>query len=199
MSLGRVNEKLIQGDNVNLGTSHRMTSILGVMTILFWASHLLYLPPFHSKPDIKGLSKDVFQAREFSPKKYESQQEIENDLNESLSALYHRAYLLILAGILSGVLLLVRNKHGILLAIAMALLMLATRIIGMFGYHRGVLAWFKVVYGYLLFVMPIQVIHKDILGPILFIFSLVFLLGRYMSMLSIKNHQSFEQSDPHSL
>jgi hypothetical protein len=143
-----------QEDNVNLATPYKATVVLGVMTILLWSSYLFYLPPFLPKPNVREFSKETFETREFMPRKYESQQEIERDLNKSPLGLYIKGYLTVAVGIISGILLLARNRYGTMLAILMSLLMIGSRIIGMFKYKGGILGWFNVVYGYSLF-LPI--------------------------------------------
>ena len=163
---------LMTSDNYN-----RALTIFGIGIIVLWLSYVIYFPPFVAWPDAKGLAKEVWESK-LSQEMYQSQNDIENRFNRSLYVAYSKAYLMTLLGVAAGVLILARRKAGRYLALLLAILMIGSRIFAAVRCSGGITGWFKMIYVFLLSRTPITVIHKDIIDPLFFVFTIMFLSNR---------------------
>jgi len=160
---------------------NRFLTAFGIATIILWLSYLFYLPPFITIPNIKGLVQESWKAREFIQEKYQSQQDMENKINRNLYIAYAKGYAMIILGILAGILLLIKKQIGRYLAMTLAFIMIGSRIAAAVMNPRGIVEWFRMIYGCLLIHQPIIIIHRDIIAPLFFIFTILFLLNKSVS------------------
>jgi hypothetical protein len=165
-------------------TSHnysRALKIFGIGTIALWLSYVIYLPPFVAWPDVKGVAKEVWESRKLKQEAYQSQNDIENRFNKSLYIAYSKVYLMTILGVGAGFLILAKRKTGRYLALLLAIIMIGSRIFAALRHSQGITGWFKMIYGFLLFQTPITVIHKDIIAPLFFIFTIMFSCNRLVT------------------
>jgi len=156
-------------DNYN-----RALTIFGIATIVLWLSYVIYLPPFVAWPNVKGIAQEVWDSK-LGQEIYQSQNDIENRFNRSLYVAYSKAYLMTILGVAAGFLILAKRKIGRYLALLLAILMIGSRIFAAVRCSGGITGWFKMIYVFLLSRTPITVIHKDIITPLFFVFTIVFL------------------------
>jgi len=160
----------------------RTLTVFGVCTITMWLSYLAYLPPVVAWPNVTGVAKEVWKAKDCAPGKFQSQDDVERRLRRSLYIAYSRAYAMTIFGIIAGALLVAKRRSGRYLALALATIMIGGRIVAAATHPSGIAAWFRIIYGDLLFYSPVATVHKDILSPLFFIFTIVFLCNKSVSV-----------------
>jgi uncharacterized membrane protein HdeD (DUF308 family) len=168
----------------------RFLTAFGIATIIMWLSYLVYLPPFIARPNVQSLAEESWKAKEFIHEKYQSQQDMENKINRTLYVAYAKGYTMIILGILAGFLLIVRKQIGRYLAMILALIMMGGRIVAAVMNPRGIAEWFRMIYGYLLVHKPIIIIHRDVIAPLFFIFTILFLLNKSVSRIFTAREQN---------
>ncbi len=160
----------------------RASTAFGICTMAMWLSYLAYLPPFVAWPDVSGVAKAVWDTKECSPGKFQSQADVEKKLSRSLYIAYSRAYAMAICGVIAGGLLVAKRRSGRYLALALATLMIGGRILAAATHPGGMAAWFRIIYGDLLLYSPVATVHKDIVSPLFFIFTIVFLCHKSVAI-----------------
>ena len=159
-------------------------SMFGIITIFFWGSHLFYVLPGLITPEIVA-KRIISEARAsvgvppeslyMASKDNSSQLQLDtamaNEVQQDAAA-----YLVpIILGMLSGILLLFRSKWGQRLAIILCAWMIFCRVLSWARHPDLILPSLKFVFISLLPQRPIEVIHKDIILPLIFIGTIIFL------------------------
>ena len=148
--------------------------------MILWLSFLIYLPPFTKSPNVKGLVEDSYQMiNQLSPET--SKQDWEQKLNLSLFIIYAKFFTSIIIGTISGILIYKRKRIGKYIAIILCSLFIAGRLYSILSSYPNILERLKTLYVTFLTYNPLQVIHSDIVAPIFFIFTIVFLLNKSVS------------------
>jgi hypothetical protein len=160
-------------------SSRNTIQLLGICTILLWLSYALYFPPFVETPDIKGLAEEGY---EWYLKEHPNatMEEVEKDLWLDIYSAYARGIIHIMIGIITGIFVYRHKRIGQYLAIILCMYMLAWRSLAVLT-SSGITRHVKTIYIKLLLLTPIPIIHKDIIAPAFFIFSIIFLLRRTVS------------------
>jgi hypothetical protein len=143
---------------------------------------VVYLPPFVAWPDVNGFAEEGWKTRDFMDNKYKSQQDMQIKINRALYIAYAKDYIIIFLGTLSGILMLEKKRTGRYLALLLASIMIGTRIVAALMHSKGVVGWFKIIYGYLYYHSTLMVIHKDIISPIFFIVTIIILCNKSVSV-----------------
>jgi hypothetical protein len=156
--------------------------IFAICTILFWFSYVFYLPPFIQRPDIKGLMNEGYGMYSlFNPNI--SKEQLEDRIIIEFYFTYAKLLFFIIAGITAGLFIYKLRRFGQIAAIVLCSMVLATRLFVLLREYPHVFQRIKTIYVFMLSQTPLQVIHKDIIGPIFFVFSIIFL-----SRLSVKRN-----------
>ena len=157
------------------------TFIIGMVFLALWISHLPYLFEFslHSDPGIQKLAKWTSEAPNrikdevgFGGK---NQNDIEADLVAYSRVIFAESLLLCLLGIISGALILRRNRVGRYLAIGLSGVFLSIKLFKFLMHEYP----FQSLYSkYTLFFpkYPFRVLHLDIVTNLVLIITLVYLL-----------------------
>ena len=160
-------------------SSRKTIQLFGICTIMLWVSYALYIPPFVDSPNIKGLVEEGYDMYLLKNPNVTKEQ-VEKDLWLDIYSVYAKSIILIIIGIIAGIFTYRHKRIGQYLAIILCIYMLAGRLSAMLT-PSGIIRHLKTIYFKLLLVTPVPVIHKDIIAPIFFIFSIVFLLRRTVS------------------
>jgi hypothetical protein len=161
-------------------SSIKTIHIFACCTILFWLSFLIYLPPFVASPNINGLTEEGYEMSRLNNPEV-SKQDLENKFNKSLYFAYAKSFFFILIGVISGVLIYIQKRIGRYLAIILCLVMLSGRA---YSFLKAYLHIFDRLYALYVLALPshpMQIIHNDIIAPIFFLISIVFLFKRTIS------------------
>lgn len=136
--------------------TNRIEYSLGFLSICVWLMYLRYVPPItnYSLPTDPSVHNAVYFG-------------------------IAKTYLMILAGVLGGYFLLRGKQAGRHITIAISIYMIAGRVLAAFSHKGGLLDWIEKIYKDLLIHSPAPIIHKDIIAPIIFIFSIIYILSRY--------------------
>ena len=138
----------------------RIEYTIGILSICVWLMYLKYVPPFTNYPIPTDPS-------------------VQNAVHLSIA----KAYLMIVVGVLGGYLLLKGKKAGRHITIAISTYMVAGRLFAAFSHKGGVLDWIKIIYKDLLIQSPVPIIHKDIVAPLVFVFSIIFIVKSYSGLI----------------
>ena len=161
-------------------SSKKTIHIFAVCTIFLWLSYLIYLPPFVPVPNVKELVDNSYQMYSLN-NPVVSKQTLEKKLLSSIYFAYAKAFIFILVGIISGILIYKQKRLGRILAIFLCLVMLAGRAFALFREYPNITERLYALYVFLLSQRPLPIIHRDIIAPIFFIFSIIFLFNRTVS------------------
>jgi hypothetical protein len=148
--------------------------------MVLWISFLIYLPPFVKSPNVKGLVEEGNQMYTLTHPGV-SKQDLEQKLNYSLLIGYAKSFAYILIGILSGVLLYKRKRIGKYIAIILCSLFFLGKLYAILSSYPNILERLKSLYVIFISHRPLLVIHVDIVAPLFFIFTIVFLLNKSVS------------------
>jgi len=169
-------------------SSTRSLYAFGIITVVFWLSFLIYLPPIAPSPKIKEPVAEVKRALEefpllkkFVPELDKPSSELEAQLRREFLASYIKWLFMIIVGVISGVLLLAQRRTGQVLAIALCSVALIGRAVGLLISHPPTWEGWIALYSAMLKYSPVGLIHKDILSYVFFIFSVIFLTRRSVS------------------
>ena len=75
------------------------------------------------------------------------------------------------------------KKTGRHITIAISTYMTTGRLFAAFSHKGGVLVWINTIYKDLLIESPLPIIHKDIVAPLVFIFSIIFIVKSYSKLI----------------
>lgn len=158
----------------------RPLTIFALLTILFWLSFLLYLPPFYATHDIKSLISEAHEAKKFAAEMDKPQEVLEVQSIHSFRLAFIQSLLIIIAGVVSGILLLARRRSGQVLAIVICSGMLILRIVDI---AQSPYVWKRI---YFIFVMwlpkrPFYIVHNDIIAVLFYIGTVVYLTRKSIS------------------
>ena len=151
--------------------------IFGIVTVLFWLSHLLFLPPIKNMTPEMG--REIAATREMRrgiPDMYRSEENLEAEHARSVRAMIIML-VIIAVGVLSGILLLAMRLAGWIMAIVLCSGFLLLHITGLARYYPDVWGRIKVVFVLMLPLHPVRVIYNEVVTPLFFIGAIVF-LGR---------------------
>ncbi len=172
---------MLRGARLNGNRRGSALTVFGICTIAMWLSYLAYVPPFVAWPDVTGVAKEVWKAKDCSPGRFQSQDDAEKKLRRSLYIAYSKVYAMAVCGVIAGVLLVAKRRSGRYLALALAALMIGGRIAAAVTHPRGMAAWIRIIYVELLSYSPAATIHKDIISPLFFVFTIAFLCHKTVS------------------
>ncbi len=151
--------------------------IFGIVTILFWLSHLLFLPPIKEMaPEMRREIAGTREMRKVVPDMYKSEAGLEAEHARSVRALVIMLFM-IAAGVLSGILLLTMRPAGWIMALVLCSGFLLLHIAGLARYYPDVWGRIKVIFVLMLPLHPVRVIYYEIVTPLFFIGAIIF-LGR---------------------
>lgn len=158
----------------------RPLTIFALLTILFWLSFLLFLPPFYATHDIKSLISEAHEAKEFNPEMDKPGEVLEVQFIHSFRLAFVQSLLIIIGGVVSGILLLARRRFGQILAIVISAGMLILRVIDI---GESLHIWKRI---YFIFVMwlpkrPFYVVHNDIIAVLFYIGTIFYLTRKSIS------------------
>lgn len=139
--------------------TNRIEYAIGILSICVWLMYLRYVPPFTSHPGPTDPS-------------------VQNAVYFSLA----KAYFMIAAGVLGGYLLLKGKQAGRHITIAISIYMIAGRLFAAFTHKGGALDWIETIYIDLLSQSPAPIIHKNIIAPLVYIISIIFLIKNYSGL-----------------
>jgi len=108
-------------------------------------------------------------------------QDLENRINKSTYFAYAKSFFFILVGIISGVLIYRQKRIGRYLAIILCLVMLAGRAYSFLKGYPHIFDRLYALYVLALSQYSFRIIHNDIIAPIFFIISIVFLFNKSVS------------------
>ena len=152
--------------------------IFGIVTILFWLSHLVFLPPIKNiTPEMSREIAETREMRKVVPDRYKSEAVLEVEYARSVRATVVML-LTIAAGVVSGILLLTLRFAGWIMAIVLCSGFLLLRIVGLLRYYPDVWGRIKVIFTLLLPLRPVPVIYNEVVTPLFFIGTIVFLARR---------------------
>ena len=155
-------------------------NIFSICTMLMWISFLIYLPPFVKSPNVKGLVEEGNQMYTLTHPGV-SEQDLEQKINHSLLIGYAKSFAYILIGILSGILLYKRKRIGKYIAIILCSLFFWGKLYAILSSYPNILERLKFLYVIFLRHRPLLVMHADIVAPLFYIFTIVFLLNKSVS------------------
>jgi len=167
-------------------------SLLGIVLIVLWISHLPYLGkiPLHADQNIQELSKNASELAENLKRELGfggmTQSDIEKRAVQSFRILFIKTLLLYSAGILSGILILKKHRSGRFIAIGLFSYFLIFQIYDLLRHGR---IWQRLYAKYtILFpAHPIRVIHTDILPAIIGVITIIYLTRPSVAKLFGKN------------
>ena len=169
-------------------SSTRSLYAFGIITVVFWLSFLIYLPPIAPSPKIKEPVAEAKRALEelpflkkLVPELDKPSSELEAQLRREFLASYIKLLFLIIVGVISGILLLAKRRIGQVLAIALCSLCLISRVVGLLRIHPSTWEDWIAFYSAMLKNLPVDLIHKGILASVFFLFSVIFLTRRSVS------------------
>jgi hypothetical protein len=148
--------------------------------MILWISFLIYLPPFINNSNIKGLVDESHQMYNLT-NPATSKQDLEQKIFFSLYINYIKSFTYILIGILSGILLYKRKRIGKYIPIIICSLLIAGRLYSIISSYPNIIERFNNLYFIFLTHRPLLVIHNNIIAPVFFIFTIVFLLNKSVS------------------
>jgi len=154
---------------------NRKSTLLGVVTVLFWLSFLAYLPRTTLTAEDKELVAEAREAREYAPEANRPQEELEAELQRALGRVFSRWVVVVLLGVLSGVLLIVHPRSGRLLAVTLCSAMLLMKVVSLLSSYPHIGQRLQILFLVLL-KWPAYVIHNDLVGTVFYIGTIVMLL-----------------------
>jgi hypothetical protein len=122
------------------------TRHFGIITVVLWASFLIYLPPFHTMPDM---------------------------FRQELTFAFSKSYGLVIIGVASGLLILYRYQIGRIIALSLAVIIIFSRFTALFP---NVSQKLYVNYVFMLQQKPFMVIHNDVILPLFMVFTIPFFM-----------------------
>ncbi|KPK98340.1 MAG: hypothetical protein AMJ90_09915 [candidate division Zixibacteria bacterium SM23_73_2] len=155
-------------------SSRKAIRIFGLCTVILWFSYVVYFPPFVQTPNMKGLIDEGYQMYNLMNPGV-SKQQLEKRLLFSLYFAYAKAIIMVLAGVIAGSLIYKYKRFGRILAITLGIIMLGGRAFALLKAYPDIIERLRIIYVFLLSHAPLQIIHKDIIAPVFFIFSIVYL------------------------
>lgn len=162
----------------------------GIVTILFWLSHLLFLPPIKNiTTEMRREIAETREMRESVPAMYKSDEALEA---EHVRSVWTRVIMLfmIAAGVISGILLLIRKYQGWIMAIVLCAALFLLRIVGLLRYYPDVFGRMKVIFTIMMPLHPVPVIYNEIITPLFFIGSILFLARKSVARRLITGEKS---------
>jgi hypothetical protein len=151
--------------------------IFGIVTVLFWLSHVLFLPPIKNMtPEMGREIAATREMRQVIPDMYKSEAGLEAEHARSVRAMTIML-LMIAAGVFSGILLLAMRVAGWIMAMVLCSGFLLLHITGLARYYPDVWGRINVIFVLMLPLHPARVIHNEVITPLFFI-STILLLGR---------------------
>jgi len=164
---------------------HRTLRIFGIVTVVFWLSFCIYLPPLAPKPKVKEFVAQLEQIpkelKKLAPAVNKPGAELEAQLRAELLNIYILLLCMIIVGVTSGLLLLARRRIGQVLAITLCSLMLLIRVVGLVESHPRSLDQFVGTYIMMLKHFPVHLLHGEVFAVLFAIFSIVFLTRKRVS------------------
>jgi hypothetical protein len=155
--------------------------IFGIVTILFWLTLLLFLPPIKNiTPTMKQEIAETREMRKVIPDMYKSEAVLEAEHARSVNAMITMLFM-IAAGVISGILLLTLRFAGWIMAIVLCAGFLLLRIVGLLRYYPDVWGRIKVLFTLLLPLRPVPVIYNEIITPLFLAGTIIFLARRSVS------------------
>jgi hypothetical protein len=155
--------------------------IFGIVTILFWLSNLLFLPPVKNiTPEMRREIAGTRDLRDVVPDMYKSEAVLEAEYARSVRSTVVML-LTIAAGVVSGILLLTLRFAGWIMAIVLCSGFLLLRIVGLLRYYPDVWGRIKVIFTLLLPLRPVPAIYSEIITPLFFIGTIIFLIRQPVS------------------
>ncbi len=155
--------------------------IFGTVTILFWLSNLLFLPPVKTiTPEMRREIAETREMRKVVPDMYKSESVLEAEYARSVRATVVML-LTITAGVVSGILLLTSRFAGWIMAIVLCSGLLLLRTVGLLRYYPDVWGRIKVLFTLLLPLRPVPVIYNEIITPLFLAGTIIFLARRSVS------------------
>jgi hypothetical protein len=147
----------------------------GIITILFWASHLLFLPSIKTvTPEMQREMAERREMKELPPEMYKAAAKLNVEHTRAVQSMIMRL-VMILAGVVSGVLLLMSRFTGWIMAIVLCAGFLVLRILGLLRYYPDVGGRIKVIFTLLVPQHPAPIIYNEVITPLFFIGSVFFL------------------------
>jgi hypothetical protein len=155
--------------------------LLGIVTILLWASYISHLipMPFTLQPTIKRIARNIADAPESTKEKAgfggKTQPEIERMMMRKAIKIWFIKAIPILIGLFSGLFLVRRKNYGRIMAILVAISWISLNFI---SYVRApnIRDQLYATYVTSLKQTPLFVIHNDILPAMVFLFTIFYLM-----------------------
>ena len=158
-------------------SSRKAIRVFGICTVILWLSYVIYLPPFVQSPNIKGLINEGYEMYK-SDHPNVSKQQLEAKLFLSIFFSYAKAAIFIVTGVIAGLFIFRHKRIGRILALVLCIVMLGGRVFTLLMAYPNIIDRLKVIYVFLLSHTPLAIIHKDIVAPIFFIISIVYLFKK---------------------
>lgn len=156
----------------------RILTVYGLVTILFWISYSFYLPPVVITPEMKSL---VSEARQFAPELDTTEELLTAQLIRSSRIAFAKSILMIITGVISGILIMRLKRWGRTLAVALCSVMLVIHFLKFVVRHGNIQESLYATYVQLMRQFPLRVIHLDIIAPLFFITTIIFLTRKSVS------------------
>ena len=166
-------------------SSNTSIRVFAICTIIMWLSYAFYLPPLTHSPDIKGLIDEAYDMYILEHPNV-SKQQLEERLLLSLYFSYVKVLILIIAGVTAGFLIIRYNKIGRIIALVLCIIMLGSRVFSLLIAYPNIVDRLRAIYIFLLSRTPLAIIHKDIIAPIFFILSIVYLFKKSVAQKFIR-------------
>ena len=163
------------GATISEAGLNRKSTLLGVVTVLFWLSFLAYLPRTTLTAEDKELVAEAREAREYAPEADRPREELEAELQRALRRVFSRWGVVVLLGVLSGVLLIVHPRSGRPLAVTLCSAMLLMKVVSFVSSYPHIGQRLQILFLVLL-KWPAYVIHNDLVATVFYIGTIVMLL-----------------------
>jgi hypothetical protein len=149
--------------------------IFGIVTVLFWLSHLLFLPPIkNSIPEMRRERLETREMRQVIPDMYKSEENLEAEHARSVRAVIIML-VIIAVGVLSGILLRAMRLAGWIMAFVLCSGFLLLHVADRARYYPDVWGRMQVIFTLLLPLHPVRVIYYEVVTPLFFIVTIMFL------------------------
>ena len=154
---------------------HRFLTLFGILTIIFWLSLIVYLPPIAKIPNVKEMLAEIDNSFKVDVLNMNEQNHIiEERALWSINIQYIKDIIMIFLGVGGGVLIIMRRNTGRIIALCLCSYAIIIKILSIFNRYPNYYQSMKLFYDN----YPVHVIHLDIVSSIYFIVTITYLLNR---------------------
>ena len=168
----------------------RILNILAVITICYWLSMFVYLPPFANTPDFDNLASQVHNSKISEaikatvPELDIPREELAAQLKSEHFKMQIKQYVMYAFGLLSGVLIYLRRRLGKYIAVFICLGLITIKLWSFASSYPNITDRIALYFTILLPNMPVVILH-DLFG-LLFALATIFLLFRKQVSLQLE-------------